>query len=185
MLAWSVHAADDETRKLLVPTTKHSMVELREAFRDALRSRPSRALRTLMVEVALMDGLNDSPAHAERLAEFLRPMIEEDKLKLCVNLIPYNPVEHQPLYRRPAAGAVEAFQQILRARGVTFVRTTHGDEVRFAPATKRKPLQSQPTPPVVTALLLEYLKKRAEEGRRTTSRLPSGRWPCRRSTVSR
>ena len=129
MLAWSVHAADDATRKLLVPTTRHSMVELREAFREALRSRPSRALRTLMVEVALMDGLNDSPEHAARLAEFLWPMISEDRLKVCVNLIPFNPVQHQPLYRRPTPSAVAAFQDVLRARGVfTFVRTTHGDE---------------------------------------------------------
>jgi adenine C2-methylase RlmN of 23S rRNA A2503 and tRNA A37 len=51
MLAWSVHAADDATRKLLVPTTRHSMVELREAFRAALASRPSKTLRTLMIEV--------------------------------------------------------------------------------------------------------------------------------------
>lgn len=28
-LAWSVHAATDDVRRLLVPTTKHSMAELR------------------------------------------------------------------------------------------------------------------------------------------------------------
>jgi len=129
MLAWSVHAADDATRKLLVPTTRHTMVELREAFRSALRARPSKSLRTLMVEVALMDGLNDSTEHATRLAAFLKPMIEEDKLKVCVNLIPFNPVEHQPFFRRPSREAVASFQQALRERGVfTFVRTTHGDE---------------------------------------------------------
>ena len=30
-LAWSVHAADDKLRKLLVPTTRHTMAELRDA----------------------------------------------------------------------------------------------------------------------------------------------------------
>ena len=31
-LAWSVHAADDKLRKLLVPTTRHTMAELRDAW---------------------------------------------------------------------------------------------------------------------------------------------------------
>jgi type III secretory pathway component EscR len=32
-LAWSVHAANDVTRKLLVPTTAHTMTELTDAFK--------------------------------------------------------------------------------------------------------------------------------------------------------
>ena len=31
-LAWSVHAAEDTLRKLLVPTTRHTMAELRDAW---------------------------------------------------------------------------------------------------------------------------------------------------------
>jgi adenine C2-methylase RlmN of 23S rRNA A2503 and tRNA A37 len=32
----SVHAASDRTRKMLVPTTKHTMVELRDTLREAV-----------------------------------------------------------------------------------------------------------------------------------------------------
>ena len=38
-LAWSVHAADDKLRKLLVPTTRHTMAELRDAWGER---RPAR-----------------------------------------------------------------------------------------------------------------------------------------------
>eukprot|EP00611_Tribonema_gayanum_P024019 TRINITY_DN518_c0_g1_i5.p3 TRINITY_DN518_c0_g1~~TRINITY_DN518_c0_g1_i5.p3 ORF type:complete len:124 (+),score=18.79 TRINITY_DN518_c0_g1_i5:2289-2660(+) len=34
-LAWSVHAATDDVRKQLVPTTAHTMEELRDAFAGA------------------------------------------------------------------------------------------------------------------------------------------------------
>jgi adenine C2-methylase RlmN of 23S rRNA A2503 and tRNA A37 len=35
-LAWSVHAANDITRKLLVPTTAHTMTELKDAFKGMI-----------------------------------------------------------------------------------------------------------------------------------------------------
>ena len=76
-----------------------------------------------------MDGLNDSKEHAEGLADFLGPLLTDEGVKVCVNLIPYNPVAHQPLFRRATSSAVSAFQRILRDQGIfTFVRTTHGDE---------------------------------------------------------
>jgi 23S rRNA (adenine2503-C2)-methyltransferase len=34
VMAWSVHAANDELRKKLVPTSKYSMAELRQGFID-------------------------------------------------------------------------------------------------------------------------------------------------------
>ena len=46
----SVHAAGDGVRRALVPTTRHAMADLREAFRVALGAR-SRQMSTLMVEV--------------------------------------------------------------------------------------------------------------------------------------
>jgi len=127
MLAWSVHAAADEKRKVLVPTTTHKMTDLREAFRAALRTR-SRAAKVLMVEVTMLDGVNDGLEDAAELADFLRPLIVEDRVKVCVNLIPYNDSGH-PLFARSPAASIDAFQQELRRRGVfTYVRVTHGDE---------------------------------------------------------
>mmetsp|Transcript_27587 Transcript_27587/g.88541 ORF Transcript_27587/g.88541 Transcript_27587/m.88541 type:complete len:396 (-) Transcript_27587:74-1261(-) len=37
-LAWSVHAADDRLRRLLVPTTRHRMSELRDAWGETLQA---------------------------------------------------------------------------------------------------------------------------------------------------
>ena len=75
-LAWSVHAADDHLRRQLVPTTRHSMAELRDAFHDALASKPAR-VRGLVVELALIAGVNDAPHHAEQARE-LRPAYGAD-----------------------------------------------------------------------------------------------------------
>ena len=55
-LAWSVHAADDRLRKLLVPTTRHTMGALRDAWGETLVARRDRGL---MAEVTLIDGVND------------------------------------------------------------------------------------------------------------------------------
>lgn len=65
-LAWSVHAADDKLRRLLVPTTCYPMSELRDAFADALATKPSR-VQGLVVEVALIAGINDQLEHAEQV----------------------------------------------------------------------------------------------------------------------
>eukprot|EP00980_Cylindrotheca_fusiformis_P025050 scaffold12976_cov141-Cylindrotheca_fusiformis.AAC.4 len=71
VIAWSVHAANDELRKQLVPTTKYSMNELRQGLIDALLSRPMNG-RIAMLEVALMHGVNDSLQEAQELADFTK-----------------------------------------------------------------------------------------------------------------
>eukprot|EP00965_Chrysotila_dentata_P215547 6188841-Pleurochrysis_carterae.AAC.2 len=43
-LAWSVHAADNDLRKLLVPTTAHTVEELRDAFVAGLAMRPNKCV---------------------------------------------------------------------------------------------------------------------------------------------
>lgn len=82
-LAWSVHAVDDGLRKRLVPTTKHPMTELREAFVEVMAEKKD----ALMVELTLMQGVNDREEDARRLAEFLKPFVHGVR----VNLIPMNP----------------------------------------------------------------------------------------------
>ena len=115
MLAWSVHAADAELRRRLVPTSRaHSPEELRDALAGALSTRPEKA-RTLMIAVTLLAGINDSPAHAQQLAEFLRPLLTVVK-KIAVDLIPYNPHDGAPVeFERPADERVYAFLQQIRA----------------------------------------------------------------------
>mgnify|MGYP002005772841 CR=1 FL=1 len=125
-LAWSVHAADDRLRKLLVPTTRHSMVELRDAWAETLQARGDRGL---MAEVTLIDGVNDSTEHAEELHALLAPLPGKTR----INLIPYNAnaglgaAGRLFLPARPEA--VQAFHARLIALGVICtVRTPRGGD---------------------------------------------------------
>ncbi len=130
VLAWSVHAANDDLRRKLVPTTKHSMAELRQGLIDALQQRPLN-FRTTMLEVVLIKGVNDSLEDADALAEFCRVIIDQVQgCKLMVNLIPWNDIGSMQVdYQRPSKDAVVAFQQQMWKHEVhTHIRTTRGDE---------------------------------------------------------
>lgn len=89
LLAWSVHAADEDTRQKLVPTTAFSMVELRDAYLAALEGR-SKQRSSFMVAVTLIDGVNDSVQHARELCHLLRPF--QVSLPLSVRRAPPPPV---------------------------------------------------------------------------------------------
>ena len=126
-LAWSVHAADDELRRLLVPTTRHTMCELRDAFADVLRRRPDG--HGLMVECTMIDGVNDQPAHADQLLRLLAPLPGKTK----VNLIPYNANAGLgaagELFQPSRPDAIEAFKRRIMDAGVVCTRRrTRGDE---------------------------------------------------------
>ena len=77
-MAWSLHACDDGLRRKLIPTARHSTVELRRAFIERGSS--------LFVEITLMEGVNDKPHHADELVEFLKPF----PAPVRVNLLPMN-----------------------------------------------------------------------------------------------
>lgn len=128
VLAWSVHAANDELRRQLVPTTKHAMTELRQGLIDTLLIRPHN-FRTTMLEVALISGINDSEKEADELVDFAQVIIDEvPGCKLVVNLIPFNDIG-QNRYTKPSMEAVSVFQKRLREFGlVAHIRTTRGDD---------------------------------------------------------
>lgn len=141
VLAWSVHAANDDLRKKLVPTTRYSMTELRQGMIDAMLERPIN-FRTVMWEVALLAGVNDSMEAADELGVFARVFVDAvPGAKLVVNLIPFNDIGHG-LYKKPTHEAVVAFQQRLWSHGIyAHIRTTRGDDESAACgqlATKRR-----------------------------------------------
>ena len=137
VLAWSVHAAKDELRKILVPTTQYSMATLRAGLIQTLQKR-RKALRNTMLEITLLDEINDAEEDALHLAEFCRPMLEEVKnIKLVVNLIPWNDIAATSgpaaEYRKPSSERVLAFQKVLIDHGIVcYVRKTRGDEEKAA-----------------------------------------------------
>lgn len=148
VLAWSVHAVQDELRRQLVPTTKYTMVELRQGLIEALKRR---SLRTTMVEVALIDGVNDSIREADELATFVKEITTQvPNSKLICNLIPYNDIGgggSASSFRKPSLERVMEFQQRLQELGVyAHVRGTRGDDESAACgqlATSRKKQQQQ------------------------------------------
>ncbi len=89
VLAWSVHAADAELRKMLVPSTRFSPTELRDGLVSALLSRPPGRYRQLMLAATLIDGVNCDGAAARQLAEFIKPLREATGDRVMVDLIPY------------------------------------------------------------------------------------------------
>lgn len=131
MLAWSVHAADDDLRKKLVPTTAHTMVELRDAFKEVLTGR-SKQMSTFMVAVTLIEGINDGVEQADQLVELLQPLVDSGIKGLVVDLIPYNDIG-QGGFERAGRERVCAFQRRLRNAGLAcFVRVTRGDDDKAA-----------------------------------------------------
>lgn len=102
-LAVSLHAATDELRSQLIPIGRHySLDQLRAALRDYT----ARTGRRIMIEWALIAGVNDSAEQAEALIAFLAG------IPAHVNIMRLNPT---PGYTgQPATWeAIEAFTDML------------------------------------------------------------------------
>lgn len=107
-LAVSLHAADDGTRGAMMPVNKkYPVAEVIEACRYYI----SKTGRRVTFEWALINGVNDTPETARRLAARLKGM-------LChVNAIPLNPTtgySGQPTDRERA----RAFKETLEQAGI-------------------------------------------------------------------
>ncbi len=124
-LAISLHAPDDELRNELVPINrKYPVAELLDACRRYANSRERKI--QIVFEYVMLDGVNDQPERARRLAGLL------GDLPAKVNLIPFNPFPGTK-YRRSGPERIEAFANILRRRHIiTTVRKTRGDDIDAA-----------------------------------------------------
>ena len=122
-LAISLHAPDNDTRSRILPMNQRYPVE--ELIR-ALHDYPLPVRRRITIEYTLIDGVNDSLGHADRLIELLAG------LRVKVNLIPMNPISASEL-RAPRSAQVAAFRERLAEAGVScFVRVRRGDDVDAA-----------------------------------------------------
>ncbi len=126
-LALSLHAPDDATRALIVPSNRRYPVA---DIITAAKRYYERSGREVNIEYCLLGGVNDSDAHANALAELL------EDFRAHVNLIPYNPIGagiSGRVYTRPSEDRVLRFLEILRERGVvSHIRVTRGDDVSAA-----------------------------------------------------
>jgi 23S rRNA (adenine2503-C2)-methyltransferase len=123
-LAVSLHASNDSLRDELVPLNrKYPLVELLAACKRYLAFAPR---DFITFEYCMLDGVNDTDAHARELLELVGDM------HCKFNLIPFNPFPASGL-RRSGATRIKAFSQILMDAGiVTTVRKTRGDDIDAA-----------------------------------------------------
>ena len=124
-LAVSLHAPDDALRDELVPINrKYPIADLMAACRRYMSGKSARSHITF--EYVMLDGINDTPAHADRLAGLLADVPAK------INLIPFNPFPGTS-YRRSSPAAVSRFQELLLNRGyIVTVRRTRGDDIDAA-----------------------------------------------------
>ncbi len=121
-LAVSLHAADAELRRELVPVPPATPLEIVAAA----RAHSSRTGRRVTFEYVLLAGVNDSRARARELAEQIAG------IRCQVNLIPFNP-SPGVVGRRPTRGATLGFQEALIERGIaTNVRVEKGRDIAAA-----------------------------------------------------
>lgn len=122
-LALSLHVASDEERTKLMPINRYHPLE---TLKKALLEYQKISTQRITIEYLLIEGVNNSLAHAKKLVKFL------DRLKAKVNLIPYNSHPGMP-WQRPSTESIEAFQNYLSKRGIPSpVRYSKGLDVSGA-----------------------------------------------------
>jgi 23S rRNA (adenine2503-C2)-methyltransferase len=122
-LAISLHASTEDQRAAIVPPTKkYSLHDILEACRRFPLKKRSR----ITFEYVMLQGVNDAPDDARRLAKLLAG------IKAKVNLIPLNAAAGIP-FERPSDARVDGFAQILADRHINVsVRKSRGRDIRAA-----------------------------------------------------
>lgn len=122
-LAISLHAPNDETRNQIMPINKAYPIE---KLIKAIRYYIEKTNRRVTIEYILLQGLNDTKAHANELCDLLYG------LNVYVNLIPYNEVIEKP-YKRSKKEDMMAFFDILKKRRINVqLRREQGGDIDAA-----------------------------------------------------
>ncbi|MDR3051906.1 MAG: 23S rRNA (adenine(2503)-C(2))-methyltransferase RlmN [Oscillospiraceae bacterium] len=146
-LSVSLHAPNDTIRRTLMPVARANPME---TLLDACRDYIAQTGRRVIMEYALIHGVNCAPPHADELAARLRGM------QCHVNLIPLNAVAERGL-RGAGAAEVRAFQQRLLSRGVsvTLRREMGGDLQGACGQLRRRYMQQGDASPADPSLAKE------------------------------
>ncbi len=123
-LAVSLHAPNDALRDVLVPINKkYPLHDLMESCKRYVLDAPR---DFITFEYVMLNGVNDSEAHARELVELVRDV------PCKLNLIPFNPFPDSG-YERPRADVIRRFRDILmQANIITTTRKTRGDDIDAA-----------------------------------------------------
>jgi 23S rRNA (adenine2503-C2)-methyltransferase len=122
-LAISLNASNDEVRSRIMPINRKWNLEM---LLQAARAFPLRNRERITFEYVLLDGVNDSTAHARELIELLRG------IRCKVNLIALNPGPGID-FSTPAEQRVHTFQELLIKSDIpVFVRKPRGLDIYAA-----------------------------------------------------
>ncbi|NOZ14093.1 MAG: 23S rRNA (adenine(2503)-C(2))-methyltransferase RlmN [Acidobacteria bacterium] len=122
-LAISLNAADDETRRKIMPITEGNPLD---ELLDQLKRYPLPPRERFTFEYVLIGGVNDRDEDAAKLPRLL------NKLRYKINLIPFNPFPGSG-FLPPDPARIEAFQQILFSKNITAtLRKSKGCEIQGA-----------------------------------------------------
>ena len=130
-LAVSLHAPTDALRDDLVPLNrKYPLAELLAACDRYLAAAPR---DFITFEYCMLDGVNDSSAHAAQLVDLVQGRgLRAQPLPCKFNLIPFNPFPASGLVCSPRE-RVKAFAGVLQEAGiVTTIRKTRGSDIDAA-----------------------------------------------------
>ncbi|WP_221065284.1 23S rRNA (adenine(2503)-C(2))-methyltransferase RlmN [Methylomagnum ishizawai] len=123
-LAVSLHAPHDELRDVLVPINRK--YPIRELLAACKRYIGQDGRRKVTFEYVMLDGINDTPAHAKALVRLLSHVPSK------VNLIPFNPFPGTD-YCCSTPENLKRFSEILQQAGlITTTRKTRGDDIDAA-----------------------------------------------------
>ena len=123
-LAVSLHAPTHELRRELMPIERRYPIN--ELF-AALGEYQAGKNRRISLEYTLIDGINDDPSLAERLADLVYG------LTCFVNLIPFNPIPARPDWHASSRGRTDRFSEVLTRREVpNAVRVPRGRDIAAA-----------------------------------------------------
>jgi 23S rRNA (adenine2503-C2)-methyltransferase len=152
-LAVSLHASNDALRDGLVPLNKkYPLVELMAACKRYLDYAPR---DFITFEYCMLDGVNDTDAHARELAA----LVQNNAVPCKFNLIPFNPFPESGLKRSNNA-RIKAFAQILMDAGiVTTIRKTRGDDIDAACGQLAGEVQDRTRVQERMQKMVEYQKK--------------------------
>ncbi len=126
-LAISLHAANNELRSELMPVNKAYDLE---KLAGSLKKYFTVSNRQVFVEYILLDGKNDSMAHAKELADYLKTIGYRHLLH--VNLIVFNPIQGAP-FKSSSQKQAREFRNFLIKNGISAtIRKSMGQDIEGA-----------------------------------------------------
>lgn len=128
-LAISLHAADNDKRKSLMPIAyKYTIDEVLEVCRYYF----DRTGRRITFEYSLVSGINDNIKEAEKLVHLIKGM------NCHVNLIPVNPIKERD-YKKSDKINIDIFKNYLEKNGINAtIRREMGADIQGACGQLRK-----------------------------------------------